>query len=310
MLLKHAYRYTRRRLDAVWPRIFLWALVIPWLRVRRVFGKQFSVVPAYRGAVILDRNRLYKVALSRKSTIDIEYKNYAAAGQKWPELLTILPDCQFENDSLVSYLSMSRYQPVALDDSIAHASSMYRLMRTCCSANARPMAIWESGELLAGIEVIAELYGDSKSRAMRQHVESFLQSGDYHLGFAHGDFHSRNIMIDDRGAPRLVDLDCIRLNGIQELDALYFVLEWEWSRSGRPWHNTIVDFLRGTASGEHRAMLRAGFGVEESFGLVVTYLVDRVGQECRNFDVRWYNRAALDPAISQMGAVPNSLSAA
>jgi hypothetical protein len=151
--------------------------------------------------------------------------------------------------------------------------------------------------------MVAELYGDSTSSTIRRHVEAFLASGDYHLGFAHGDFHSRNIVLDDRGAPRLVDLDCIRLNGIQELDALYYVLQWEWSKTGRPWHDTIVDMLGGTASQEQQTMLRTGFGVKESFGLAVAYLVDRIGQEGRNFGARWYTRAALDPAIARIDAV-------
>jgi hypothetical protein len=183
-------------------------------------------------------------------------------------------------------------------------------MRSCSNAHGGRVAVSESQELLTGIEVLAELYGESTSRTIRRHIEAFLASGDYHLGFAHGDFHSRNIVLDERGGARLVDLDCVRLNGIQELDALYFVLEWEWSRSGRPWHDTIVDMLRGATSKELQTMLKAGFGVEAGFGLSVTYLADRIGQEGRNFGARWYTRAALDPAIARIGAVQGLLSSA
>jgi hypothetical protein len=172
------------------------------------------------------------------------------------------------------------------------------------------LAVSDSPELLAGIDILAELYDDSVIRTIRRRVEVFLATGDYHLGFAHGDFHSRNIVLDNSGTPRLVDLDCVRLNGIQELDALYFVLEWEWSRSGRPWHDTIVDMLRGAASKEQQAMLKTGFDVVGSFGLAVTYLVDRVGQEGRNFGARWYTHAALDRASARIDAVQGSLTSA
>jgi len=307
MLLQRAYRYALRTLDKVWPRIFLWAVAIPWLRIRRVVHKPFTVQLAFRSAAVMDGSRLCKVALSRKSTIENEYRNFAAAMRSWPSLQAILPEIQFKSDRLVTYLAMPRYHPIGLEDSLAHASSAYQLMRRCSNAPGVRLAVSDSQEILTGIDVIAELYDAMSAGATRRHVEAYLASGDYHLGFAHGDFHSRNIVLDDFGAPRLVDLDCIRLNGIQELDALYFVLEWEWSRSGRPWHDTIVDMLRGTTSEEQQAMLRTGFGVEASFGLAVTYLVDRVGQEGRNFGVRWYTRAALDPAVARIGAIQPGL---
>lgn len=310
MLLKRAYRYALRTLDAVWPRIFLWAVAIPWLRMRRVVRKPFTVRLAFRSAAVMDGSRLCKVALSRKSTIGIEYRNFTAASRKWPRLLAIFPDMRLESDGLVAYLTMPRYHPVGLEGSLEHAWSAYRLMRSCSNAQGARMAVSDSPELLTGIAIIAELYDDPTTRAIRRQVEGFLASGDYHLGFAHGDFHSRNIVLDDLGAPRLVDLDCVRLNGIQELDALYFVLEQEWSRSGRPWHETIVDMLRGSASKEQQAMLKTGFGLEGGFGLAVTYLVDRIGQEGRNFGARWYTRAALDPAIARIGAVQARLASA
>ncbi len=302
MLLKRAYRYALRALDAVWPRIFLWVFAIPWLRMRRVVRKPFTVHLAFRSAAVMDDSRVCKVALSRKSTIENEHRNFAAATRNWPGLLAIFPDIKFNSDGLVTYLTMSRYRSVGLQDSLAPASSAYRLMRSCSSAPGARLAVSDSQELLTGIDMLAELYGGSTSSVIRRQVEAFLASGDYHLGFAHGDFHSRNIMLDEHGAPKLVDLDCVRLNGIQELDALYFVLEWEWSKSGRPWHDTIVDMLRETASEEQQVMLRTGFGAEGSFGLAVTYLVDRIGQEGRNFGARWYTRAALDPAIARIDA--------
>jgi hypothetical protein len=268
-----------------------------------VVRKPFTVRLAFRSAAVMDGSRVCKVALGRKSTIENEYRNFAAATRKWPGLLAILPDMQLEGGAPVTYLTMSRYHPVGLVDSLGYASGAYRLMRSFGGAHGAQMAVSDSQELLTGIDIIAELYDDPTSRTICRHVEAFLATGDYHLGFAHGDFHSRNIVLDDRGVARLVDLDCVRLNGVQELDALYFVLEWEWSRSGRPWHDTIVDMLRGTASKEQEAMLGNGFGVEGNSGLAVTYLVDRIGQEGRNFGTKWYTRAALDPAIAQIGAV-------
>ncbi len=301
MLLKRTYSYGRRKLGALWHKLFLCALVVPWLRIRGELSKPYSVHPAYRGAVVVEQKRLYKVALGRKSTIAIEYGNYVQASQRWPELHGILPDCQFHDEFLFSYLTMTRYQPIGLERAIVHASNLYQLMRTCRSPETQTIAMSDSEELGAGFEVISQLYDDATSRAVHEHVESFLNSGDYHVGFAHGDFHSRNIMVDDCGKPRLIDLDCIRLNGIQELDALYFVLEMEWSESGALWYRTIVDFLCGSVPCNPKSVL-SGFGVENSFALGVTYLVDRIGQESRNFGFK-YTREMLGPAIGEIQSV-------
>ena len=252
----------------------------------------------YSGAVVVDRKRIYKIALSRKSTIDVEYKKYVKAGQRWPELIAILPDCQFQEEQFFSYLAMTRYHPIGMEEAIVQASNLYQFMRFCRTPNVQTMAISDSEELGAGLEVILNLYDDSTSRAVYQQVETYLRSGDYHLGFVHGDFHSRNIMIDEHGKPRLIDLDCIRLNGIQELDALYFVLELEWSRSGKLWYLTMVDFLKGNIPADLRTVLN-GFDVENSFPLCITFLVDRIGQEAKVFGLD-YTRRMLDPAIDEI----------
>ena len=258
-------------------------------------GKPISMSFVYSGAVVVDRERIYKIALSRKSTIDVEYKKYVNAGQRWPELVAILPDCQFQEEQFFSYLAMTRYHPIGMEGAIAQASNLYQFMRFCRTPNVQTMAISDSEELVAGFEVISNLFDRSVNRTVYRHVESFLSSGDYHVGIAHGDFHSRNITVDGCGNPRLIDLDCIRLKGIQELDALYFVVEMEWSRSGKLWYHTISDFLRGNIPASHRAVLE-GFEVKISFPLCVTYLVDRIGQETKNFGFE-YTRGMLDPAM-------------
>ena len=105
-------------------------------------------------------------------------------------------------------------------------------------------------------------------------------------------------MIDDHGKPRLIDLDCVRLNGIQELDALYFVLEMEWSKSGKLWYRTIDDFFKEKAPADSRSVL-GRFDVESSFPLCVTYLVDRIGQETKNYGFA-YTHSMLDPVIDEI----------
>ncbi len=300
MPINHIRGHIGRMLVAAGGGIYLRLLAIPWMRFHGLLGTPNAIRLAHGAAIVSDRNRICKVALWSKSAIAREHRNCSLARSKWPQLGTILPEVEAHEGMFASCLSMARYRPLEAEDSIRHATAIYGLMQTCRIPDARSIRIEESTELSSGIEFIADLYGGATGNVVREHVQSYLGSADYHLGFAHGDFHSRNILLDAHGAPRLVDLDCVRFNGIQELDAMNFAIEREWSRSGQLWYRTIFDFMRGTPSGDCLDIL-GRFGVSPSFGLLVTYLMDRIGQETRNFGFS-HTRTNLDPAVDAIQA--------
>lgn len=298
MSFQRAIRFARRLWLSAAGRIYLRAHALPRLRARQAVGDALAVHYGNGCAVIAEPHRLLKVRLDRRSTIGLEDANRAAAVAKWPALAAVLAECRLEEGAAPSYLAMPRYQPLGPDESVACAARVWRVMQGCRSGE-RKLALADSPQMRAGFAVLAGLYGEQTAARVRGRVEAFLGAGDYHLGFAHGDFHSRNLMLDKQGAPRLLDLDCIRLNGVQELDALYFVLEWEWSKSGALWQDTITGFLRGAPAPEQRAMLEGRFGTPATPGLATTYLVDRIGQEEATFGIL-SRRAVLDRAIGAL----------
>ena len=192
---------------------------------------------------------------------------------------------------------MTYYNPVSIEDSLEMAPSIYKMMIGCGSPE-RKLDISSSDELQAGLKFIAHVYGDSVSMMIKQIVTSFLNSGEYRVGFAHGDFHSRNILADKHGKPKLIDLDCVRFQGVQDFDALYFVLEMEWSKSGMPWHETIVNYLKGDIPSSDGAAFKK-FGIEYSHSLAIAYIIDRMGQEYRKYALL-LPRKQLDPIVDQI----------
>lgn len=305
-MLVRAYRSGLRAFTTLRSALFLWGLAIPWFLSRGMVGRRFSVLFAHECAMVFDERRLYKIALSDVSTIRLEYTNYRMAIEQWPQLRAVLPEIGFREATFLRYVTMARFRPLGPNESIPHASALYRVMRTCGARGSKPME--EFRELLDGVEVIGGLYGAGIAGLIRGHVETYLAANDYHVGFAHGDFHSRNIMLDNHDTPRMIDLDCVRLAGIQELDAIYFVLEWEWSKSGTLWCQTLARFLKGQLAPDCSTLLET-FGVKPAFLLCVTYLADRLGQEAKMFGLR-YTRTLLDPAIEAIGSAERELAGA
>ena len=274
-------------------RLYAWFFVIPYLTRRENISKpiiKFSL----NTVVILEDRRVFKAALNTKSTIKLEINNFERICKEYPILLSILPDYKIKGNAFVSYLSTALYNGVDLSGSIILATRLFKIISECRKCQKR-LQIIESAQLVAGLEIISQDYGDAASQRIHQIVDTFLENGKYHLGFAHGDFHSRNIVIDEHHMPRLIDLDCVRFCGIQELDAFYFLMEHEWSVSGNPWYETILRYFKGEISDEAIAILNK-FGIGYDHGLAVTCLVDRIGQESLNYGFN-YPHTKLAPAI-------------
>jgi len=270
-------------------------VIIPYFRINENLKKPFEIKRAFNSVVILDQNRVFKASLNRGNTLEREYINYKKSIESFPSLIKISPEFNRVCNSVISYLASTRYRELEGSSSIDAAIVVYELFRQS-QVPERRLAISDSAELIAGLAVISSLYGNKTSRQIEHVIDSYLKNASYHIGFSHGDFHSRNIVVDDRSNPRLLDFDCVRLTGIQELDALYYMVELEWSRSGIMWYETIAAYIRGDISGEESTIM-CKFDFCYNTGLAVTFFVDRIGQETRNFGGK-YTTSQMDSAIS------------
>jgi len=295
--LKRGIRFLRQSICSVLHSGYIKFVVVPYLHRKENLGKEYSIKPAFNTVVISDSLNLHKIALSKTSTIGLEYANYELIRNRYPDLLKIIPDYRAKKKSFIYYLSMQRYKSANLNTSLSYAIKLYQVMRTYGTED-HQLKFSDSNTLQAGLNVIQKIYGVTAEKHIFQIVDTFLARRKYHIGFTHGDYHSRNILSGNDGKPILIDLDCVRFQDIQELDALSFVLEMEWSRSGRLWYMTLANYFMDVIPDNARNVL-SRFGVTYNNGLGVTYFVDRIGQETLNYGIE-YSRALLDASIEMI----------
>jgi hypothetical protein len=199
-------------------------------------------------------------------------------------------------NALVTCLISERYQNVPIVDALDCAVEVRRNF-DCAGLKQGGASLARYPQLRAGLRQVAELFGDDVSCRMEESVRQYLADGVYHTGLCHGDFHFRNIMRDNKGHVRVIDLDCVRFEGVVELDAVYFALEMEWSASGDLWLETLATaFEHG---GDNIAQWLGRFSVcwNEALGLV--YFLDRVGQENINYGFK-YSKMKMERAVAAM----------
>ncbi len=231
-------------------------------------------------------DRVVKTGFAQRRVFVAEFEKYRQAIARWPRLSEILAPLELREAAGAAYLLMDRYESVAPQRALEGAVDLFQVMRACGQPTSADFDSASAPEVTAGLSALAALYGARAIPALDVWRNRLAGPRRWRIGFSHGDFHARNIMIDRAGGGRLIDLDCIRLNGIQELDALYFVLEEEWARSGRYWYEQIGDYVLNEPPPQAlRAFER--FGIVFSADLAVLYLLDRVGQDTMNYGFQY-----------------------
>lgn len=292
LLLRIGVRARRDSLSLI-QNAYLYLYAIPRLWLAGAIAAPLSISRGYGSFLLLSPASFLKLAISSKETIRKEYAHYLILTAAQPRLAELLPSYRLLKGGLFFALQCERLTRVAPADALPPAVDLHRQFTTPPAAQRR-LGLSDCPQIQAGIRCMEAEFGNEAARTMQQLVGDYLAHGQYEVGLAHGDFHSRNIMRDSAGGCRLIDLDCIRFQGIREFDTLYFALEQEWSASGRLWTETLGDCLAGAADNVRKCM--AAFDVAWSDGLGVAFFLDRVGQDVMNYGMR-YARAHLEPVV-------------
>ncbi len=272
---------------------YLYILAIPALWLKGIISFPLTVIHGYRAFLLLSDAAVVKLAASKTSTIGREYANYIWLTQCQPNLVGIFPNYRYSRNALFSWLQSERLSPVPVAEALPLAVAARRQLDRSMRAAAR-LVPEQCPQILAGLRCIEAQFGARAAEGLRAVVADFLATGRYEVGLAHGDFHSRNLMRDQSGNFRLIDLDCVRLNGIAEFDALYFALEMEWSASGVLWTETLTYCF--ATQGRNIARYLAAFGVPWADALGFAFFLDRVGQDFLNYGF-WYTREQLASVV-------------
>lgn len=298
-LLRRMLSLMRRNGVALLQYGYIYAYAVPLLRLRGVISGPVTVSRGYQSFLLLTPNRCIKLSISKKSTLRDEYHNYVSLTALHPQITPLLPDYRLIEGRTLTALFCERLSRVESEMALPLAVEIQGKLGEV-TLPPRSSVLADYPLILAGLGCIEIEFGQEVASLLKWLVDRYLSSGKYSEGLAHGDFHSRNIMLDEFGNGRLIDLDCVRVQGIRDFDALYFVLEQEWSASGNLWTKTLGDCLAGNNDKATESLER--FGIAWSDDLAFAFFLDRVGQDKSNYGIS-YSRDLLEPVVN----VANSL---
>ena len=286
-LLIRIVRRARRDLTALMGHVWLRLYAAPVLKLKRELASGFSVSRGHGAFLLVSEQRFLKLAISPIAALDREYANYCQLREVCPDLADVLPAYRLIRTAGISALACERLSKIPHAAALAPAVAMYGRFRSNSFAGGR-LALADCPQITAGLYCIETELGPETARSLQARTEVFLAKGQYTMGLAHGDFHSRNVMRDEKGVCKLIDLDCVRLAGISEFDALYFALEQEWLATGRLWTGVLAECF--TRQGRNIAPSMAAFSVSWAAGLGVAFFLDRIGQDFANYSMRYEQR--------------------
>jgi hypothetical protein len=257
---------------------------VPTLLLKGVISFPLSFGRGHEAILILCKHCVVKIAISKRSTIEREYLNWVAILQKHPMLAEVFPYYIFISNTFFSCLLSERLFPIPVIEAQVSAVRMRNVLDNCVSQDTR-LVFDNYSQIHAGLNCVQTALGTEVAISLREIVKEYLVNYQYRVGLSHGDFHSRNIMRDLNGFDRMIDLDCIRFEGIVELDVLYFALEMKWSHSGILWTDTLGSAF--DMQGKNISDSLRAFSVSWNNALGVVYYLDRVGQEYMSYGYRY-----------------------
>jgi hypothetical protein len=263
---------------------YLFLYAVPVLHFKKELAPRFFISRGFRSFLLLSDRGFLKLAISRNATVGLEYANYRQLLDSCPDLADVLPAYRSVKTIGLDTLACERLYKVPSIEALESAVLLYRRFLQSSTRSVR-LVLSESAQIQEGLHQIEMKFGLTTASALQNSTRIFMASGEYTIGLAHGDFQSRNIMRDASGILRLIDLDCVRLCGVIEFDALYFVLEHEWSKSGQLWTDTLAEGFR--SNGSNIASSLKAFSVDWSNELGIACFLDRIGQEFINYGIRY-----------------------
>jgi hypothetical protein len=280
------------------PQIFyVYLYVLPLLYLNKIIRFPVHMKRGYQSFLIDDGKIFLKIALSKRSTIFQEYRNYMQARECGPFIADLLPTYQLINKLLIKAIKCEHLAWVDSNSALPLAVYINHSFNKSVVLG-QSLHLNECAELKAGLNHVERRFGIKVAKKMQHTLELFLLNGNYSVGIAHGDFHSRNIMVDVDKNPVIVDLDCMRFKSIREFDCLYFLLEQEWTLSGQIWIKTLTDCLCGVENSVKKGL--ESFGVIYSRELITAFFLDRVGQDVMRYRIVYSEKNLKDFIVTFM----------
>jgi hypothetical protein len=264
--------------------IFIRLYVVPLLRTFLGMKGRVTVSRGFDTLLVRGTNIFVKLSFSSHQGIANEIQAYSFLSSKYPAIASLLPSYQSLCLPSISGICLELLLPINPVDALPHAVTIQALLAGISTAESR-LTIDNCIEIKHGIQYIELILGPIISSRLLKYVCEVLNRTIYLTGLCHGDFHSRNIMLNEIGDPKIVDLDCFRLNGIRYFEALYFSLEATWSLTGSLWYLTLMDCIKGDTSSVDLYLSAFSLAWDRELGIL--FFLDRVGQEYSKYNIMY-----------------------
>ena len=286
----------RRLLFLVVRKVIVPAQFVPWVRRHRAENGPFKVIYCHGGCIVQTRSSVYKVAFIHRSGLQEEARMGGLVIQSRPELRPFLIRSRFYSERYFACIAMPRCEIVGIEESVDYGLLIYEHMKSRDGHGKNQLVL--AGDIELGLSIVSQVCAAKGFKHLSLLVEEYLTQKHYSIGVVHGDFHSRNILLDDYSQPKLIDLDCVKLRGIQELDAVHFVVEYVRSKTGQDWLTSIEHLVSGTGEVDLRR-LSGLFCLMDEVGLYVVYMLNRLGLERRKYGMN-YAAAIVKPVLDSI----------
>lgn len=231
---------------------------------------------------LMTEKKFYKIILKNQKFFLEEKQAIANISIHYPEIAQIIPQYQYE-DFLFHKILLRKTQIL---EPIINESEQYEIAKEflvlfrkySIKKNINPE---EMPYVIKGLEVVKNLVDDKIYQIIKITSENFLKNNLFYVGFCHGDFHSLNLM-KDKEKKYLIDLDCVRENSLQELDAIYFIIQKIIDdTSGIWWYQALKIFKEKVYSNIKYQNFLTQFLEADIFLLSLIYFLDRTGQDTK-----------------------------
>lgn len=224
--------------------------------------------------IILSNEKTFLKISWRKDNIIHEINNINLLSNL-DQLRSLLIPFSYKKFLWYSVIETQRKYPIPDDNELFNAAERILERLQNCAELRTNCKIDNFRQLTKGLKIINEICGKNEWQICSSHINELLFQESLYIGPTHGDFHPKNILQDLFGNYFIIDLDCVRHEGILALDAIYFINEYYANKNQISWYDQLILFTTK----------KQMFSDNE-----VTFL----GKFCRNFDNHWLLMYFLD----------------
>lgn len=232
---------------------------------------------------LMGADTFYKIAVKNKSFFKEEAESIVNIIKKYLQIGEIIPEYEYKSfcNNTILLRKSAILEPIENEEeSYKTAEEFLKIFRK--NSLNKSITSDEMPYLKKGLDIIKCMEGEEVFQKTSKLVDDFLQNNLFNIGFCHGDFHSKNLM-KNSAKKYMIDLDCIREKSVQELDAIYFLIQKIIDDTpGIWWYEASRLFIiKVEMHPRYKNFLTSFLDVNKISLFILIYFLDRIGQDSK-----------------------------